>query len=44
MLYITATEFDATELKALSGIAAGLGGIGALEFIRRHFHVNPPKD
>lgn len=26
MLWISATSFDATELKALGGIAAGLGG------------------
>jgi hypothetical protein len=30
MLWITATKFDASELKALSGIAIGLGGAKAI--------------
>jgi len=37
MLWITATEFDSTEWKAIGGIAAGLGGIQLLEITRnRH--------
>ena len=37
MLYITATEFDITELKAIGGIAAGLGGLGVFETLRRNY-------
>jgi hypothetical protein len=33
MLWVTATEFDQTELRALGGIAIGLGGIQILELL-----------
>ena len=34
MLYICASQFDATELKAIAGIAAGIGGFKAVEWAR----------